>query len=222
MARGRCAVRLAVALPVACVLGLPVSAAAHVSVEAPSVVANGGFEGPVSLGSGSVQIKAGSTVGAWHVAMGSIDLVSRAGPWQAFSGRQSVDLSGRSPGSIEQSFPTVPDRCYTVGYALAGNPYGGPKVKTGYARVTQGSLTVQQRFSFDTAGKTSRNMGYVREGFSFCAQGSRATLSFVSATAGAYGPVLDDVTVTPRRLYPLPATGDAGVGGVNEPSGNDG
>lgn len=215
MTRGRCAVRLTVALPMACALVLSVSVAAHASAAAPPVIFNGSFEGPVTLSSGSVQLNAGSSLGAWRVTTGSIDLVGRPGPWRADSGRQSIDLSGRDPGVIEQSFSTTPERCYTVGYALAGNPYGGLKVKTGYVRVTQGPLTVQQRFSFNTTGKTPQSMGYTQEGFSFCAQGPRATVSFVSTTEGAYGPVLDDVTVVPRRLSPLT------VGGTNESPEDD-
>ncbi|WP_433253159.1 choice-of-anchor C family protein [Streptosporangium sp. CA-135522] len=209
--RGRRAARLAVALPAACALALCASAGAHASAGALALIGNGSFELPVS--SGTVQLNAGATIGPWDVTAGSVDLIGPGGPWPAFQGRQSVDLSGGGPGTIQQSFATSPGRCYTVSYALAGNTYGRPTVKTGYARVTQGPLLVQRRFAFDTTGKSPQNMGYVRERFSFCAQDTTATLSLVSTTPGVYGPAIDDVIVTPRlRCFGL---GDITIGDVS-------
>ncbi|MFC7644609.1 DUF642 domain-containing protein [Streptosporangium lutulentum] len=113
-------------------------------------------------------------------------------------GKAVLDLTGYRPGTIEQTIPTTAGRCYTVSFALAGNTFGPPIVKAGYARVTQGPVTVQKNFTFDITGKTPLNMGYVRERLHFCAEGPEATLSLVSTTNGAYGPAIDDVTVTPR------------------------
>ncbi|MDP9860780.1 MULTISPECIES: choice-of-anchor C family protein [Streptosporangium] len=206
MKRRRWVAGPAVALPAAFALALSASAGAHASAALP-LIANGSFETPLSPG--VLQINAGGTIGPWDVTAGSVDLIGFAGPWRAAKGRQSVDLSGGGAGRIEQSFATTAGRCYTVSYALAGNTHGGPVVKTGYARVTQGPLIVQRAFSFDTTGKTPQNMGYVREKFSFCAQDTTATLALVSTTAGVYGPAVDDVIVAPR--LPWIGIGDLGI-----------
>ncbi|MBB2909939.1 choice-of-anchor C domain-containing protein [Streptosporangium becharense] len=193
--------RLAVALPAACALALTVGAAAPVpsegrtSANAP-LVSNGSFESPWSPG--STQINAGNTIGAWQVTGGSVDLVGVNSFWPAYRGRQSVDLSGTSGGTIQQVIPTLPGRCYNVVFALAGNTYGGPTIKRGYARISQGPLIVHKNFAFDITGRSPQNMGYKKEGFAFCSQSDRAILRLVSATSGAYGPVVDDVVVTPR------------------------
>ncbi|GAA2885347.1 hypothetical protein GCM10010517_48950 [Streptosporangium fragile] len=199
--------RLAVALPAACALVLTVGAAAPAPAEGRAAVPagaplvnNGSFEWPWSPG--STELGVGSTIGAWRVTGGSVDLVGVNSFWPAFKGRQSVDLTGTEPGTIQQVIPTLPGRCYNVVFALAGNTYGGPVIKRGYVRVSQGPLIVQKNFAFDTTDKSPQDMGYVKEGFGFCSQGERAILRFVSATAGAYGPVIDDVVVMPR-FHPL-------------------
>ncbi|MEV8635866.1 DUF642 domain-containing protein [Streptosporangium sp. NPDC051023] len=172
------------------------SMGAPASAEAAPVVGNGGFETPVIAG--QALYDTGSGIGEWNVTTGSVDLIGRDGPWRAARGRQSLDLTGNRRGAIEQTISTTPGRCYTASFALAGNTYGAPVVKTGYARVTQGLLLTQKDFSFDTTGKTPQSMGYVWERFTFCAQDSSAVLSLASTTDGLYGPVVDDVVVIPR------------------------
>ncbi|WP_371780338.1 choice-of-anchor C family protein [Streptosporangium subroseum] len=176
-------------------LASPASSASPASPVAPPV-GNGGFETPPTTGQAFQDT--GSSLGAWKVTAGSVDLIGVGGPLLPAKGKQSLDLTGYRPGTIEQTIPTTAGRCYTVSFALAGNTFGPPVVKAGYARVTQGPLTVQKNFTFDITGKTPLNMGYVRERLHFCAEGPEATLSLVSTTNGAYGPAIDDVTVTPR------------------------
>ena len=202
LVRGRRPVRSAaraLALPVCltAVVSLTSAAAgADASAAAAPVVGNGGFETPVI--SGQAFYDTGSNIGEWRVRAGSVDLIGGDGPWRAARGQQSLDLSGNRRGTIEQTISTTPGRCYTVSFALAGNTYGAPVVKTGYARVTQGLLMTQKNFTFDTTGKTPQNMGYVWERFTFCARESSAVLSLVSTTDGVYGPAVDDVVVIPR------------------------
>ncbi|GHH68100.1 hypothetical protein GCM10017673_16260 [Streptosporangium violaceochromogenes] len=200
LTRGRRAARLAT-----CALALSASmtlsaTGADAAARVFPLIGNGGFETPVIAAQEFYDT--GAAIGAWNVADGSVDLIGPEGPWRAARGRQSLDLSGNRPGTIEQTFATRVGRCYTVSFALAGNPYGPPSVKTGYARVTNGSLVAQENFTFDTTGKTPENMGYVRERFTFCARDTQATLSLGSTTEGVYGPVVDDVAVIPRRHCP--------------------
>jgi choice-of-anchor C domain-containing protein len=195
--------RLISALPPVCAVALSIAAAAPVAQArtAPGpgpLVANGGFETPAIPANAFIRYGSGSTIGPWRVTAGNVDLTG-ANFWQAADGRQSLDLEGSDSGTIEQQLPTRIGGCYTVNFALAGNPDGGPTVKRGYARVVQHTLghpTVQKNFIFNTAGKSRGNMGYVPQRFRFRAFAPSATLTFASTTGGGYGPVVDAVNVT--------------------------
>jgi choice-of-anchor C domain-containing protein len=200
--------RLISALPPVCALALSMAAAqpAGQAGAAPAppapALADGGFEAPQVPASAFIRYGAGSVIGPWRVSQGSVDLT---GPnfWQSADGRQSLDLEGSEPGTVEQRFPTRPGGCYTVLFALAGNPDGGPTVKRGWVRVAQHTLghpTVQKNFVFNTAGRSRANMGYVQQRFRFRALAPSATVSLASTTGGGYGPVIDAVTVTPSKL----------------------
>ncbi|CAL9415489.1 hypothetical protein SUDANB171_01739 [Streptomyces sp. enrichment culture] len=153
---------------------------------------DGSFEYPVSTPGGFTELAAGQSIGPWQVTSGSVDLIG-AGFWQAAEGDQSLDLSGRAAGAVAQTFTTVPGTTYTVTYALAGNTAGAPTVKTGKVLVDGQNF---QDFSFDITGKSRTDMGYVYRQFTFVATAGSTTLTFVSTTDTAMGPVIDDVTVT--------------------------
>lgn len=153
---------------------------------------DGSFEYPTAPANGFQTYGTGSSIGPWKVASGAVDLIG-AGFWQAAEGDQSVDLNATTPGTVAQTFTTVPGRTYTVTYSLAGNPGGGPSVRTGRALVDGQNF---QDFSFDVTGKTFADMGYVTRQFTFVARDDTTTLAFASTTANsAHGPVLDDVLV---------------------------
>ncbi|MFE6050935.1 choice-of-anchor C family protein [Kitasatospora sp. NPDC056446] len=152
---------------------------------------DGSFESPKVAANSFTEYNAGQVIGPWRVVSGSVDLIG-AGFWQAAEGDQSVDLNGADSGTIAQTFATVPGTTYSVTYALAGNPAGGPVLRTGRVRIDGQNF---QDFTFDITGKTMAAMGYVGRQFSFVAQNSGTTLSFVSTVAGPYGPVIDNVQV---------------------------
>ena len=76
---------------------------------------------------------------------------------------------------------------------MAGNPDGGPTIKT--LNVAVGA--VNQDYYFNTAGATRGNMGWVEESFFFTAGGPATTLTFTSGDSTGYGPALDNVSVIP-------------------------
>lgn len=160
---------------------------------------DGSFETPRVAANTFVNLGTGKTIGPWTVTGGNVDLIG-AGFWQAAEGDQSVDLNGGNAGTVSQTFTTVPGKRYTVTYSLAGNPAGGPALKTGEVLVDGQNF---QNFSFDITGKTMANMGYVTREVSFVATGATTTLAFASTKPGAYGPVVDDVTV--RHCEPCPS-----------------
>jgi choice-of-anchor C domain-containing protein len=199
--------RLISALPPICAVALSVAAlapAAQARTARPGptpLVVNGGFETPAIPANAFIRYGVGSTIGPWRVAEGNVDLT---GPnfWQAADGSQSLDLEGSESGRIEQTIATRVGGCYTVTFALAGNPDGGPMIKRGFARVSQqtiGRPTVQKNFVFNTTGKSRANMGYVPERFRFRALAQAATLTFASTTGGGYGPVIDAVNIVPSN-----------------------
>lgn len=179
-------------------VGAAVASPAHsahsartVAAQATTAFTNGSFETPTAPPNFWASYFAGQTMGLWQVESGNVDLVERF--WQAAEGNQSVDLNGNSAGTLSQTFTTEPGTKYTVTYSLAGNPGGAPTVKTGEVRIDGQNF---QDFTFNTAGKTFANMGYVTRQFTFVANNSSTKLTFAS-TSGltSYGPVIDDVKV---------------------------
>ncbi|MFJ8626102.1 choice-of-anchor C family protein [Kitasatospora sp. NPDC093550] len=189
LSRTRAAVVALLAATATTVLAVPAQAAG--GHRALSHFDDGSFETPKAPANAFTGLAAGQTIGPWRVTAGSVDLIG-AGFWQAAEGDQSVDLNGGGAGTIAQTFTTAPGTTYSVTYALAANPEGGPAVKTGRALIDGQDF---QDFSFDSTGKTKAAMGYVGRQFSFVAQNSSTTLTFTSTVAGAYGPVLDNVQV---------------------------
>lgn len=172
----------------------------HAPAPAP-LLSNGGFEAPGVPSNSFIRYGTGSTVGPWRVTQGNVDLT---GPnfWQSADGRQSLDLEGSESGTVEQPLALRIGGCYTVTFALAGNPDGGPSIKRGWARVSQNTLghpTVQKNFMFNTTGKSRTNMGYVQERFRFRALAPTGNLAISSTTGGGYGPVIDAVAITPTN-----------------------
>lgn len=151
------------------------------------------FETPLAPVGSFSEPSAGQTIGPWTVTPNNVDLNGR-GFYQAADGVQSVDLSGNSPGGVARSFDTfafpLPLYTYVITYCLAGNPDGGPPVKTGQILVNG---TPVQNFSFDTSGKSRSNMGYLPQSVKFTSTGHSAKVEFRSTTTTVYGPVIDKV-----------------------------
>jgi choice-of-anchor C domain-containing protein len=119
--------------------------------------------------------------------------------WNASEGRNSVDLNGFNPGSVSQSFSTIPGVLYTVLFDLAGNPGGPQGIKT----LDVSAASDLTHYSFSTSGKSGTNMGWTPQTFSFTATGATTTLMFKSTYVGnglfpdaAQGPAIDNVRIT--------------------------
>ncbi|MBL1118910.1 choice-of-anchor C family protein [Streptomyces sp. 110] len=153
---------------------------------------DGSFETPTVAANTFVNLGTGASIGPWKVTAGNVDHIGD-GFWQAAEGGQSVDLNGGGAGTVEQTFTTVPGKRYSVTYSLAGNPAGGPSVKTGSLLIDGQNF---RNFTFDITGKSFGNMGYVTQEVTFVARGTSTTLAFASTNGSAYGPVIDDVRVS--------------------------
>ena len=91
-----------------------------------------------------------------------------------------------------QTFDTVSGSTYTISFDLAANFYAGDLIKS--VLVTAPGFS--QTYTFNSAGRTALNMGWVTETFQFVATGTTSTLSFDSQTNSAFGAAIDNVKVS--------------------------
>lgn len=170
-------------------------------------VTDGGFEAGSAPDGGFATLGAGSSFGGWTVASGSIDLIDRY--WMAAAGNQSVDMSGNSAGAIFQDFVTTPGSTWDLSFSLAGNPDGGPAVKSLslFWGPSAGSLDLVGTYTFDATGRTRSSMGWVsRSAPGLVASTASTRLWFASATSTPYGPALDEVALSEAVVTPEPGS----------------
>lgn len=153
--------------------------------------ANGSFEDGPNPGVFATKGTGDETIDGWKVTDGSIDHIGSY--WQHANGDRSVDLSGNTAGTIEQTFVTMPGGKYTVNFMMSGNPDNGPGLK----EMTASADGESQPFSYlVTAANSKVAMNWEARSFDFTADDEEATLSFASNTNSAFGPALDAVVVT--------------------------
>jgi choice-of-anchor C domain-containing protein len=180
------------------VLAVPVAYAQDTK----SLIVNGSFEeGPaVRL---FLNLREGDTsLPGWVVTGEGIDYVA-GDYWVSSRSARAIDLDGsarsrKTPpyvqGGIAQTFPTVVGTRYRVTFDLAGNPNQLPRVKP--LRVSAAGETVD--FTFDSTGKTGRDMGWTPKSWAFTATGTTTTLEFRSLTVSpqtGFGAAIDNVVV---------------------------
>jgi len=172
---------------------------ASVSIQA-AIFTNGSFEtGPAISGSFDTLQENNTSITGWTVTVTPSDFDSDTtldyvgSLWAASHGSRSIDLNGLEPAAIFQTFDTLPGQEYLVLFDMAGNPDGGPAIKTLAASVG----AFNQSYSFDSTITTRAAMGWETKAFSFVATGTSSTLMFTSTTAPPtfYGPALDNVRV---------------------------
>jgi choice-of-anchor C domain-containing protein len=173
-----------------------------------NIAQNGSFEAALVAPDGSMTLPTGSTaITGWQVTGDSIDYVGTT--WAASDGQRSVGLSGMMKGGVQQDLTTVPGTQYLVTFDMAGDPAGGPAMKT--LQVSAGAGTAH--FTFDTTGLSwpgaASNMNWATEQWSFAATGSTTTLTFESVDETPYGAALDNVSV-----LPVPSPGAIVLGGI--------
>lgn len=152
---------------------------------------NGSFEDGVNPGVFTQLLPGSTNIDDWTVVSGSVDYIGTY--WVSSDGSRSLDLTGSNgqPGAVSQTFTTVAGHTYVVTFDLAGNPAGGPVVKT--LEVDAGGTPAT--YTFDTTGRTLTDMGWTEETFTFTATGTSTTLTFTSLDSGFFGPALDNVVV---------------------------
>jgi choice-of-anchor C domain-containing protein len=184
-----------------------------------NILTNGSFELGTYPGGVFAELGAGATnITGWSIGGGGVDWIGSY--WQPADGARSLDLNRLSAGSVSQTFSTVVGQQYEVSFYLSGNPDGGPALKTIEVAVN-GNL---QTFSYTTGTNTRPNMLWAPASFTFFADGTTETLTFLSTTTGfsgnagfpgAFGPALDNVAVSAvpeLSTWAMMLLGFAGVG----------
>lgn len=170
-------------------IGLALAAAAGQASANTNLVANGSFEANTVAGLSANYSTTSQGISDWTIGVFNVDLVGSG--WTAADGVNSVDLNGNKKGEIHQTLTTTVGQTYLLSFELAGNFQGGPAVKTMSVNIGPNGL-----YTFDTTGKSAGNMGWTSYSKTFVAVSTATTLSFASNTSGAYGAVLDNVSVT--------------------------
>jgi choice-of-anchor C domain-containing protein len=173
-----------------------------------NLVQNGSFESPALASGEQVYTAASTSITGWTVATrsllnpGSIKQVA-SNVWPADTGKDSVDLSGTSPGGIYQLIPTTPGTVYTLTFALGGDFNCGQSLKT-LAVVWDGDIVFTP--SFNDSSSSSSNMNWQQETVELEASDPTTKLEFADVTPdeSACGAVIDSVvlTATPPSATP--------------------
>jgi len=179
--------------------------AGRASAEPVELIVNGRFEGP----SISPQrwdtfeaISEPTGIEGWTISSGSVDLVAPScGCGLPYEGQQWLDLTGRDPGAIEQSFATNVGQTYELSFWYANNTAGSAPAYVADVTVTGDSTLLDTQISHSGSGHN--NMNYELFSDAFVADSSSTTLRFQSlTTSGSAGIALDYVSV----VIPEPGT----------------
>ncbi|PIQ26596.1 hypothetical protein COW36_01470 [bacterium (Candidatus Blackallbacteria) CG17_big_fil_post_rev_8_21_14_2_50_48_46] len=158
-------------------------------------VRNGDFETPVVTKVG-YQIVV-DNFDSWKVDSGTVELVGTL--WSAGSGAQSLDLDGKSYGSLSQSLATQAGQAYQLSFCLSANPDGLPKLKLLEIYWNNRSLG---KLSVDSTGKDRVKMGWVTRSVKIPADWTTAEVTPLriqsrNSSGGSWGAVLDALVVLP-------------------------
>lgn len=180
-----------------------------------NLTVNGSFETGSSITEppGWLRLSTGSTdITGWTVVRTDIDWCITS-CWPASDGSQSLDLSGRLAGGIEQDLATIAGVTYLVEFDIAGNPFRPTASELKTLQVSANAAS--QTFTFDTTGITWEqaitNMGWTAKSWTFVADAGKTTLTFMTPDYN-YGPALDNVRVS--RVNPIPAPGSILLGSI--------
>ena len=133
-------------------------------------------------------VKYSTDILVWSIISGNIDYIGTT--WQSSDVGRNIDLNGNTPGAISQTFDTVPGTAYTVLFDMAGNTHS---IRIYTMKVSAAGES--REYTFDNFGKTTSNMGWEENPFSFIASDSTTTLTFESLTNTGDlrdGPALDN------------------------------
>ena len=164
-----------------------------------NLILNGDFEEPgVSSdnSNGWITFEKGQIIGSgWIVEENSVDIHQReySIPWHTISGLQALDLSGDSPGCIDQDIDTEPGKKYELSFYMAANLACAPSTVSLKLYINNNIIDT---VSFNTVGHSFQNMGWQLHKYKFNATDSVTRIKFCSLTDGPCGPAIDLVKLS--------------------------
>jgi choice-of-anchor C domain-containing protein len=153
---------------------------------------NRSFESGTDPGEATVLSPGSKAIDGWNVGDADVSYVGRR--WQPGEGARSVALL--CGGAITQTIATEPEQTYEVRFVMAGDPDASPPLKT--VAVSFGEDT--RMFTFDTAGRSRKDMGWASRTWVFKVKEKSSTLTFRSPRAPCSVPAIDNVRVEPISI----------------------
>lgn len=157
------------------------------------LLVDGDFSKATQPASYTLYTKGQNLAPSWHVANGSVKLISST--YWSVGGLCSVDLDAGAGGTIaHKRFATTAGTKYKVTFLLSGNGDGGPTVKSLKVVASGHSMT----FTWDTSGGNDPRHGkYAKKSWTFTAAAPATTLKIVNLDSPptTYGPVVAGFSV---------------------------
>ncbi|MEO0745567.1 MAG: choice-of-anchor C family protein [Pseudomonadota bacterium] len=171
-------------------------------------IANGSFEQPGTFSGTFTNIPAGGVLPGWTVGGAGVDLINTY--WTAQDNNYSLDLSGTGAGTITQTITGMTvDQAYKVSFWMAGNPdRKSDPIKSLSAGI---GMAGGGTFNFDVTNESRPNLSWEEMSFTFTAGETSGDLFFQSLEINAFGPALDNISIS---AVPLPAGGLLLLGGL--------
>ncbi len=149
----------------------------------------------------------------WTVTSGSVDWIGSYWQGPTATDPWSIDMNGLAPGAIAQTFSTTAGATYIASFYLSGNPDGGIQNKT---LTVSASGNDPKAITYDMpSSQSEQDMNWTTASYTFTAATDSTTLTFAGdPNAGAYGPVIGDVSVastTPPESTTVTCTGNCQV-----------
>jgi choice-of-anchor C domain-containing protein len=173
------------------VLAAMIASLVAVTIAQP-LITNRSFESGADPGDAMTLSPGSRAVEGWTVADASVSYVGRK--WQHGEGSRSIALL--CGGAITQTIATEPEQTYEVRFAMSGDPDASPSVKTIAVFLGEES----RMFTFDTAGRSVKDMGWASRSWVFKAKEKASTLAFRSPMGKCSVPAVDSVRVDPVQI----------------------
>lgn len=231
----RCTMRMGLARPLAVCLTAGLATLAFAGTSRANIIVNGSFESGMSVPNAipGYRTLSGPTDPAgfggtmdmtgWSVMNNNIDWIHN-NYWQASSGTYSLDLSGWTPGGVQQTVSTVIGELYTLSFDVSVNPdlrhSATARRLDVYVRDSSLNEVLNNNVLIPRGTRTFQDMQWQTVTYQFVATDTMTTIQFVSSPSNidAGGPALDNVSLVGNgQVNPIPAPPAlilAGIGGL--------
>ena len=159
----------------------------------PVVAWENGFEGSPQSEPGAGSYFAGG----WYIESGSVDVLPTGfNGSTAYEGTNYIDINGSGPGTIYTNVATIPGMTYMLGFAYTQNPDGRIIGQPTASVNLYQSNSLLLNLTLTMTANSWANLGWATTSVVFTATAPATQIKFASQTAGAFGVLLDAVTLS--------------------------